>query len=212
MHHMRAASLALLLALAGLIACGEENPVRVNTAPSGALPPVYVGKQADTSQPKQGHRADMQIRWGALPEGWVVEPGPGMRHSTITIGDGDAAIEMSITPLGARAADPVQNINRWRGQLNLAPLTEEDVERLLTPEPRGAGSVLVVEMANPANDPAGAPQRMLAALIARPTVTWFFKLAGPDQPVAAQRAAFKTFVKSVRFPDEPDTTDPPADE
>jgi hypothetical protein len=49
---------------------------------------------------------------------------------------------------------------------------------------------------------ANAPQetRALAAILARPDATWFFKLSGPPAAVAGQRDAFERLVQSVKFP------------
>ena len=45
-------------------------------------------------------------------------------------------------------------------------------------------------------------ERMLAAIIARNGRVWFFKLVGPEEPVAEQAGRFREFVESVRFADE----------
>ena len=37
-------------------------------------------------------------------------------------------------------------------------------------------------------------------ILPRPDRTWFVKLRGPAELVAAQQAAFEAFVRSVRFP------------
>jgi hypothetical protein len=44
--------------------------------------------------------------------------------------------------------------------------------------------------------------RMLTAIIARGETTWFFKLTGPEGPVAQQSRQFRTFTESVRFPNQ----------
>lgn len=55
------------------------------------------------------------------------------------------------------------------------------------------------------------PSRMLAAAVLRPQRAWFFKLTGAEDTVAAHEAAFRDFLKSLRFADDgspPDWTLP----
>lgn len=47
--------------------------------------------------------------------------------------------------------------------------------------------------------PENPTVRLLGALIVHGEDTWFFKLVGPVDAVAAQKAAFDTFLRSVRF-------------
>jgi hypothetical protein len=46
------------------------------------------------------------------------------------------------------------------------------------------------------------PQRMLAAIVLRPSQGWFFKLLGPEEAVNARADEFAGFLKSVHFPDD----------
>jgi hypothetical protein len=48
----------------------------------------------------------------------------------------------------------------------------------------------------------GRKERMLAAIIARNGRVWFFKLVGPEGPVAEQTEPFRKFVESVNFAEE----------
>ena len=49
--------------------------------------------------------------------------------------------------------------------------------------------------------PKEPPPRLLAVMVPRTNVTWFFKLMGPAPEVAKHVQAFDAFVASVRFPD-----------
>jgi len=48
-------------------------------------------------------------------------------------------------------------------------------------------------------DPATGPDRMLGAVIVRPTQMWFFKITGAEAAVAAAREPFIAFLKTVEF-------------
>ncbi|OYV93132.1 MAG: hypothetical protein B7Z73_03820 [Planctomycetia bacterium 21-64-5] len=45
-------------------------------------------------------------------------------------------------------------------------------------------------------------QRMLAAVVLRPSQGWFFKVMGPEELINAQAEAFSAFLKSVHFHDD----------
>lgn len=68
-----------------------------------------------------------------LPDGWHQLPVPGnaMRHATLSLG-GDPALEMSVTVLPAVPGAPIEpqvlnNLNRWRNQMSLPPIDDEDL-------------------------------------------------------------------------------------
>jgi hypothetical protein len=62
-----------------------------------------------------------------LPEGWQAEPGTQMRFATIRIASAAGPLEMSVIPLptgaGAFESQLLANVNRWRDQVGLGPLT-----------------------------------------------------------------------------------------
>lgn len=66
------------------------------------------------------------------PKDWHELPGEQMRAATFQIGEGASELECSVIPLPA--SDPtttdylLSNINRWRGQVGLEPLSEKEFE------------------------------------------------------------------------------------
>ncbi len=58
-----------------------------------------------------------------LPDGWTQQPGDGMRFATIKIANDDQPLELTVIPLPMPPSDGLlSNINRWRGQLGIAPV------------------------------------------------------------------------------------------
>lgn len=49
---------------------------------------------------------------------------------------------------------------------------------------------------------SGERSRMIAAIILRGGQGWFFKLVGPDEPVAASAPAFRSLIETVSFSDD----------
>ena len=66
-----------------------------------------------------------EAKW-KLPEGWTVGPKKSMRLATLII-DPDSDAQLSISKLGPNQ-DLLANANRWRGQLGLDPLTEDQLD------------------------------------------------------------------------------------
>ena len=86
------------------------------------------------------------------------------------------------------------NVNRWRGQVGLEPLPEDQVEgKVRKMKVDGAEGML--------SDMEGPQGRMLVLLLpdGGGQSTWFFKLMGPVQQVAAQQDSFLKVVGSVRL-------------
>ena len=138
-------------------------------------------------------KADKPVTW-TLPEGWREGPRKG-RYATILIGPGDEPLELSVMPAGG---DLLDNVNRWRGQLGLAPLHATGLPAILVHRTTRSGlAVTLVDFANPA---ATTPSRMLGAMVPFNGATWFFKLTGPDAAVAAQKPAFLAFLDTVTAP------------
>jgi hypothetical protein len=65
-----------------------------------------------------------------LPGGWRQMPASGMRFATVLLGPDDDALELTVIPLPIEA-DPAQsilaNVNRWRGQLGLGPIRQDQL-------------------------------------------------------------------------------------
>ena len=64
-----------------------------------------------------------------LPEGWTVGPKKTSRFAPLAtlIIDADSNSQLTISSLGANQ-DLLANANRWRGQLSLDPLTQDQIE------------------------------------------------------------------------------------
>ena len=69
-----------------------------------------------------------------LPDGWVEEPGTDRtRYATIRTGETPGALKATVIPLQAPAGDVAQyeldNVNRWLGQLQLAPIAADQLDQ-----------------------------------------------------------------------------------
>lgn len=95
------------------------------------------------------HGADAQpkpIGW-TLPAGWTEQPGSGMRYATIVIEQDGDPLELSVISLGLAAGDVLDNVNRWRGQLGLAAVSEAQLPSTVRTIDRDGHAVIIVDIA-----------------------------------------------------------------
>jgi len=70
--------------------------------------------------------ADAKPTW-TLPEGWQQLPGGQFRYATIRMpqmADSDKPLEITVSSAGGEV---LANVNRWRGQLNLKPISADEL-------------------------------------------------------------------------------------
>src|SRR5947209_2914049 len=63
------------------------------------------------------------IAWKA-PDGWQERPAGSQRFASYRT---PAGLEVSVTQLGPEASKVLDNVNRWRRQIRLAPVTEDQL-------------------------------------------------------------------------------------
>ena len=65
-----------------------------------------------------------------LPDGWQEQPGNQIRYATLVIPGEGKPLEVGVTALPKSVDDEayaLMNVNRWRGQLQLPPITREQL-------------------------------------------------------------------------------------
>jgi hypothetical protein len=134
-----------------------------------------------------------------VPEGWAVQADPsGMSEAAFQVSDGQHVAKITVVPLPGPAGGLVQNVNRWRGQIGLEPVSEEQLRSELSAIEVGGRPAQYVNLIGP--ESSGTPrQRVLGVIASRGEQTWFFKMTGPADFVEKQKTAFETFVSSVKF-------------
>jgi hypothetical protein len=130
-----------------------------------------------------------------VPAGWTKVPQPttpfAVAEFTITEGNRRALVTISLA-----GGDPVANVVRWRGQLQMPPASEDEVSKDLRPIVVDGTPGQYADLTGP--EEAGR-QRILGVIVPRAGQSWFFKMRGPADLVEGQKAAFETFLKSVHF-------------
>ncbi|WP_233256675.1 hypothetical protein [Opitutus sp. ER46] len=202
----------LFLALLGLAACRDpkvtayrapkdapspaaKSPHGNMAAPGGASAPAGMG---GTGMPATG---DLQVATGhsltwTAPAGWESRQGSTMRKATFAVlGADGASADLAITAFPGDVGGDAANVNRWRGQLGLAPVSEADA---LAAIERFEANGLKVGVVDLVDRTAQNPVHMLGGIVPFEGATWFFKLTGPDAVVAPAKPAFLAFMRSVK--------------
>jgi hypothetical protein len=164
-----------------------KDPVVTMPAAPGAAPGG--DNMAGTAVPTGGD----SLVWTA-PAQWTAKPAGAMRKGSYAVkGDGGEA-DLSITAFPGDTGGLLANINRWRGQVSLPPLTADQLEANREHVDLGPLHAEVVDFGGSAN---GTPTRLLGAIVPNGGETWFFKLMGPDALVAKEKPAFLEFLRTV---------------
>ncbi len=187
---MNVPGLIIILTTLLLAGCGKKEIV------------VY---QIPKEEPPGGtvkiEKTTAKITWSA-PTEWKEQPLTQMRQGSFLVtGKNGETADMSVVTFPGDAGGDLANINRWRGQINLPPIAEPDLKKLIQPLDLNGSTVKVIEMEN-SSVQSQKPSRILAAILFQSDQTWFFKLTGPDELVAEQKTAFLEFLKSIQFADK----------
>lgn len=179
-----------------------EGHPPIDTLPQGH-PEIGSGDMSMANAAAQGLTPppppDQAVSW-TVPKGWQEKPGSGFRYATFIVpGPGGATADLSVTVLDGDAGGILSNINRWRGQLGVSPLSsaqwakEEKVIR-----PAGRSMVYATFAGEPSASNGNKKNRMTAAIFSAEGKTWFFKLVGDDVTVRSATPDFMKFLESLK--------------
>jgi len=155
-------------------------------------PETSAATPAASSGSTAGGGTDGLPNW-RVPSGWKAAGPKPMRLASFDIPDAAGNGDVSISKLNGDGGGLLANVNRWRGQVGLAPLEASALEANSTALTTAGGDRGTwVEL-------KGADKTILGAIVARDGVSWFFKMTAPVSVAAQNREAFEKFVRSVRF-------------
>jgi hypothetical protein len=145
------------------------------------------------------HPPALAIKY-TTPEGWR-ETGPrvserggiAVRIYTAFDVDDSKKAESTVQVFPAAFGNWSMNVNRWRGDVGLPPLSPEQAAR----EKQNTLSVAGID--SPYLDLEGSQKRSLVVVVTRDQKAWFFKLLGDRSVVSANKNKFEALVKSVQF-------------
>src|SRR5262249_51359137 len=85
--------------------------------------------QAANAMPQNSDKP--QIKW-QLPSGWNEVPPSAMRYASFNTGANENKIDISIVMFPGDGGSDIENVNRWRGQIGLPPMSEAAITSQVT--------------------------------------------------------------------------------
>src|SRR5690242_13772472 len=142
---MRTRLVCLGLVLATVIACKKDSEIKVyrvakapleeseqgtsSAMPANAPSPSMPGGMGSAMPSRE---AAAQIKW-SKPESWNEVPPSSMRYASFNAGAGNDKIDISVVTFAGEGGSDADNVNRWRGQLQLPPMSAEAVATQVSP-------------------------------------------------------------------------------
>lgn len=187
-------------------AVDEEKPaffdflksISFEAAPVTAMASPHASVGADPMAPAEA----APVSAPGLPDGWKEIPNPPMLLAKYVIeGSGGAKAEVNVSQLAGTGGGLAMNINRWRGQLGLPAISEEDFSKETHTMDLAGVQATVMDITG--TDKAGKSARLIGIIAPQTDQTWFFKLMGDPQIVEHQKDTFLKFIQTAKFSNAP---------
>ena len=191
-HGIRSSRVVSTAILAFFLAGCANKEIQVYGVPkesSPALPTAH--PSAADSRPQE------TLTW-VTPSGWEEAPRGQIRLASFKIkGENGQQADVSVIALPGTAGGDLNNVNRWRGQVDLPSVEAEELPKLTEKVFVGGSEGALFDLAGTAA--SGDATRVLAAILHQADAVWFLKMTGDDALVAKQKPVFVEFLKSVKF-------------
>ncbi len=133
-----------------------------------------------------------------MPPGWSELPPAKMSVALFSIADHKA--ELSVMSFPGEGASQLSLINVVRDTSGLPPLSDAELAKLTEPVSIGGDQGSLVNLTGSTGTSAAtASNSVFVAVVPHEGTTWFFKMIGSPEAVAAQKPALLDFLKSVSF-------------
>lgn len=213
MLHARLSISALPFAVAAslfALSCGGKQADETTLTESRTVEPVKpvqfgatdaerFGKSAKDFASAPAANANAGVEYD-LPEGWVALPPAQFREVNFRVA-GDPTAECYMTTLGGGGGGLEPNINRWRQQLSLAPMSGEQIAQLPSTTWFGAPATLVDiegEWTGMSGEHSAKNWRLVGLLQITGERARFLKMTGPRDVIARELENFNRLVASFR--------------
>lgn len=164
--------------------------------PAMPMTPPFAGAAGGPAPSATGAGASLKFD---APEGWSqgeLEVSRGgiqiRRQAAFEVKKDDQSVEITATRMPGDPSSLLINVNRWRGQIQLEPVTEAqleaDSEKIDLDGATGAYVQLI-----------GAKDAILGVVAFRDGMAWFIKMQGDHDLAIQERTRFDEFLKSIRF-------------
>jgi hypothetical protein len=133
-----------------------------------------------------------------VPAGWQEVSAGGFLVAKFMVGSADAQAAINVSMSQGDGGGLAGNVNRWRGQLGLAPLAGAELNQSIAAVDTAGGQASLVEL-DGKDARTGQDAKLIGAIVPLGDRTWFYKLMGAGKAVENQKDAFLNFVKAVKY-------------
>lgn len=178
-------------------AAADNVQERESKAPGQSPDDPHAGLQnrpkPDSNQPQQAPVAESTRVKVTIPPDWKQGRASSIIRREVSLASADGALDISLMALPADANDLATNISRWRGQVGLAELPPAELIKQTQKITVDGAPGDLVEL-------VGDSKTILAAMVKKGNEAWFFKLIGPKESAAKEKAKFEEFVRTTKLP------------
>jgi hypothetical protein len=138
-------------------------------------------------------------KWN-LPGNWTEKaPGPMLFKSYTAVDKDGQTANVTVSFFPGDVGGTFANVNRWRGQMGLPPVGQDDLATVTQTLETDSGKGTLVDFTG-TDARTGQPGRLVAIMLPHGDNTWFYKLSGPVSTVENQKPGFVKFVQTVHYP------------
>jgi hypothetical protein len=171
------------------------NSVKLGAPAAAALPAGHPPASTPAASAPSATVAG-KPQW-TVPAGWQEAPPTQMILARFQVSADDGKAEITVSSFPGDVGGLAANVNRWRGQIGLAPVEASEVDKLVTPLDVPGGKAMLVDMTGQKDN---RKIRLVGAVVPRAGQTWFYKLLGDEAVAGREKEALALFVRSVRYP------------
>ena len=169
-----------------ICACDENKHVK-----SYRLPKTNFNV-SENQVPKDIPKNVKGIGWD-LPQAWVPSDGHSMRLASFDVPYSNGVGDLSIVSLSGESGGLVANVNRWRRQIDLESIDEEEILASAVNGNSRMGPFRLFRLVNDSNK----VKAILAAVLPSGGKTFFIKLTASEQGINELRFSFMEFCSSI---------------
>ena len=169
------------------IGCGSESNIKTYRTPKKDFGLEIIQNEEIS---KKGN--ELNLTWD-LPETWVPSKGHSMRLASFDVPFSMGVGDLSIVSLSGSSGGLLANVNRWRSQVELKPISESDILTTSSVGESKMGPYRVFKMINDNNK----GKAIIAAVLPTGEKTFFIKLTTDVQGISELELSFKKFCSSI---------------
>ena len=177
----------LLFLVFFMLSCDSRNDIRI----------YYLPKSHTHNDPQQTEILESQsseFRW-EKPDSWIPSKGSSMRIASFDVPFSTGMGDLSVMELGGDGGGPVANVNRWRGQIGLEPLEENEI---MAQAQRGESELGPYQIFQLTND-SSSDRAILAAILSMNNSTLYIKLTASNDGIKELELDFRNFCSSIKY-------------